>query len=135
IRREIPRTLQVARRQHHKFDPELHPLEFTPLIWDVSYGKSSLGSQRISKYLGTLLDLLPREEGQARLKVCALSASNALRKGVSIDDVTMQGNWSSSAIMESYYRISRSLASNFSTTLLPVYRDSQIESRPTHPIP
>ncbi|KAI9237168.1 MAG: hypothetical protein BYD32DRAFT_482050 [Podila humilis] len=67
-------------------------------------------------------------EGQARLKVCALAASNALKKGVPVDDVTTQGNWSSSTIVEGYYRLSRSIASNFTSTLLPSHLDSQIES-------
>ncbi|KAF9369530.1 hypothetical protein CPC16_004443 [Podila verticillata] len=96
-----------ARRQHHKFDQALCPLEFTPLIRDVSYGTGSMGAQRISKYLGILLELLPQEVGQSCLKIRALAASNALRKGVPIDDVTTQGNWSSSALVEGYYHISR----------------------------
>ena len=48
-----------VRKQHHKFDKALCDLEFTPLIRDVSFGTSSLSAQRISKYLGVLLDLLP----------------------------------------------------------------------------
>ncbi|KAG0008620.1 hypothetical protein BGZ82_004556 [Podila clonocystis] len=49
-----------ATRKHHKFNKVLCPLEFTPLICNVSYGTSSMGAQRISKYLGVLLELLPQ---------------------------------------------------------------------------
>ncbi|KAF9200525.1 hypothetical protein BGZ59_003220, partial [Podila verticillata] len=59
---------EKAQRQHHKLDKALCPLEFTPLIRDVSFGTSSLSAQQISKYLGILLDLLPQEESQARAK-------------------------------------------------------------------
>ncbi|GJJ71481.1 hypothetical protein EMPS_03831 [Entomortierella parvispora] len=127
-RRRTEKHDEHARQQHPKLDKELLEVEIIPLIREISYGKSPLGAERISKYLAVLLDLMPREKGQPRPKVRALGATNALKKGVPLEEVTVQGNWSSPTMVENYYRISRTLVSNFTNTLLPRHLDSQIES-------
>jgi len=104
-----------ARQPHPKFADK--SVIFTPLIRAL-HGRAGLSSERISKYMSKLAELMPRQQGQARLKLRAAGASLALRRGVPVDDVTTLGNWSSPAIVEGYYRATRSLASDFTRTIL-----------------
>ncbi|KAG0009947.1 hypothetical protein BGZ81_003071, partial [Podila clonocystis] len=88
---------------HHKVDT----VEYTPLIRDVRTGNRGLGSERISKYIDMVMSHMPREIGQPKFKARAVGASASLLKGIPVDDVTTQGNWSLPAIVEGFYRLSR----------------------------
>jgi hypothetical protein len=41
-----------------------------------------------------------------------------LKKGIPIEDVMTDGNWSSPATVEAFYKLSRSLENNFTTAIL-----------------
>ncbi|KAH7031998.1 hypothetical protein BKA57DRAFT_397892 [Linnemannia elongata] len=64
------------------------------------------------------MQLMPRDETQPSYKARAVGTTAALKRGIPIDDVVTHGNWSSPAIVEAFYRISRALASNFTTAIL-----------------
>ncbi|KAI7821212.1 hypothetical protein BC939DRAFT_456153 [Gamsiella multidivaricata] len=57
--------------------------------------------------------------GAPRLKVRAIGDTHALMKSVSVEDAMVQGNWSSPAIVDSFYRASRQTANNFTTAVFP----------------
>ncbi|KAF9311463.1 hypothetical protein BG006_004564, partial [Podila minutissima] len=50
---------------------------------------------------------MPCEISQPKFKARAVGASASLLKGIPVNDVTTQGNWSSPAIVEEFYRLSR----------------------------
>ncbi|KAG0224696.1 hypothetical protein BGW41_004970 [Actinomortierella wolfii] len=58
---------RFARGKHHKLDSE----PFTPLIRQVKRTNLPLGTERISKYIKELLQLIPREEGSPPYKARA----------------------------------------------------------------
>ncbi|KAF9906564.1 hypothetical protein EC991_000506 [Linnemannia zychae] len=104
---------RFARRSHPKMETEF----YAPLIRDVRRGNLGLSGQRISKYIEMIMSHMPRDEGQPRYKARAVGATTALQKGIPMDDVTTHGNWSSPAIVEAFYRISRFLSNNFTTAI------------------
>jgi len=104
---------RFARTTHPKAETVL----FTPLIRHVNRANLGLGSERISKYIQEIMKLMPRDENHRPYKARAVGATAALEKGISLDDVVTHGNWSSPAIVEAFYRISRSLASNFTAAI------------------
>lgn len=103
-----------ARAVHHKVDT----VEYTPLIRDVRTGSRGLSNERISKYIDMVMTHMPREIGQPKFKARAVGASAALLKGIPVDDVTTQGNWSSPTIVEGFYRLSRAVHNDFTATIL-----------------
>jgi hypothetical protein len=105
---------RFARTTHPKVETE----PFTPLIRHVKRANLGLGVERISKYIQEIMKLMPRDETQPPYKARAVGTTAALKKGIPVDDVVTHGNWSSPAIVEAFYRISRSLASNFTTAIL-----------------
>ncbi|OAQ22217.1 hypothetical protein K457DRAFT_85129 [Linnemannia elongata AG-77] len=62
----------------------------------------------VRTYKSAILQLFP----------AAVGTTAALKRGIPVDDVVTHGNWSSPAIFEAFYRISRALASNFTTAIL-----------------
>lgn len=103
-----------ARAVHHKVDT----VEYTPLTRDVRTGSTGLSNERISKYIDMVMTHMPREIGQPKFKARAVGASAALLKGIPVDDVTTQGNWSSPTIVEGFYRLSRAVHNDFTATIL-----------------
>ncbi|KAF9119468.1 hypothetical protein BGW39_000280 [Mortierella sp. 14UC] len=104
---------RFARTMHPKSDTE----QLTPLIRHVNRRNLGLSSDRISKYIQEIMQLMPRDQAQRPYKARAVGTTAALERGVPLDDVTTHGNWSSPAIVEAFYRISRSLATNFTTAI------------------
>lgn len=105
---------RFARRIH----PKSETVYYTPLVRQLRSTNLPLSSERISKYIQEIMRLMPRDEHQRPLKARAVGATAALGKGIPVDDVVTQGNWSSPAIVEAFYRISRNLSNNFSSTIL-----------------
>ncbi|KAI8598982.1 hypothetical protein EDD21DRAFT_308652 [Dissophora ornata] len=62
--------------------------------------------------------LLPIPADARPLKARAVGATLALMKGVGVDDFMIQGNWSTPAIVNTFHRLSRMTATNFTTTVL-----------------
>ena len=105
---------RFARTTHPKAETE----PFTPLIRHVRRANLGLKTDRISNYIQEIMKLMPRDETQPPYKARAVGTTAALEKGIPLDDVVTHGNWSSPAIVEAFYRISRSLANNFTTAIL-----------------
>ncbi|KAG0326078.1 hypothetical protein BG004_003040 [Podila humilis] len=104
---------RFARTTHPKAETEL----YTPLIRHVNRSNLGLSSDRISKYIQEIMKLMPRDDNQRPYKARAVGTTAALERGIPLDDVVTHGNWSSPAIVEAFYRISRSLATNFTTAI------------------
>ncbi|KAG0366865.1 hypothetical protein BGX24_003505 [Mortierella sp. AD032] len=78
-----------------------------------------LSSDRISKYIQEIMQLMPRDENQRPYKARAVGTTAALERRIPLDDVVTHGYWSPPAIVEAFYRISRSLVTNFTTAIFP----------------
>ncbi|KAF9931422.1 hypothetical protein FBU30_010259 [Linnemannia zychae] len=100
----------------------LHPKDpkklYIPLIRYVKDKSAATGTDRISNHIQDIMQLVPRIKEEPPFKARAIDATQALMKGVPVDDVAVHGNWSSPMIVDSFYRLSRSLASNFTQTVL-----------------
>jgi len=103
-----------ARKAHPKIKTE----RYTPLIRYLKDFSKSLGHERITHYIQDIMRFIPRDEGQPKYKARAVGATMALKQGIPVDDVTTHGNWSSPVIVEQFYRLSRTLKNNFTTTIL-----------------
>jgi len=114
---EYRRRTSDQDRHAHRPHPKRATHSYTPLIRQVRKGNLALGKERISKYIQEIMSLAPRDEDQPKYKARAIGAALALQGGIPLDDVTTHGNWSSPAIVEEFYRISRSLATNFTTAI------------------
>jgi hypothetical protein len=84
-----------------------------------------VGSDRLEHRRNTLVNagdsinrLVPNRDNGYKLKARAIGATLALRKGVPVDDVAVQGNWSSSLIVNEFYRLPRVTAQNFTDAVL-----------------
>ncbi|KAF9113867.1 hypothetical protein BGX30_006798, partial [Mortierella sp. GBA39] len=113
-RRRTSNQDRFARTTHLKVETE----PFTPLIRHVRQANLGLSPDRIRKYIQEIMQLMPRDETQSPYKARAVGTTATLERGIPLDDVVTHGNWSSSAIVEAFYRISRSLANNFTTAIL-----------------
>ncbi|OAQ23023.1 hypothetical protein K457DRAFT_83937, partial [Linnemannia elongata AG-77] len=91
---------------------------YTPLIRYVRDKTAATGTDRISNHIKEIMQLVPRNQDEPPFKARAVGATQALLKGVPDDDVMVHGNWSSPMIVDSSYRLSRSLASNFTKVVL-----------------
>jgi hypothetical protein len=102
------------RMPHPKDDNET----FLPLIRNCGDLSLPITTERISKHIDSINRLLPGYDNGHRLKARAIGATLALKKGISVDDVTVQGNWSSAGIVNEFYRLSRSTAHNLTDAVL-----------------
>jgi hypothetical protein len=91
---------------------------YIPLVRNCSNHSLPISSERISKHIDSINRLVPNSDSGHKLKARAIGATLALRKGVPVDDVAVQGNWSSSLIVNEFYRLSRVTAQNFTDTVL-----------------
>ncbi|KAF9368956.1 hypothetical protein CPB97_004050 [Podila verticillata] len=98
---------------HYK-DPEQL---FIPLVCNLWNLKQAVTVDRINNHLKHYLEMIPRPPGAPRLKAWAIGATHALMKGMSVEDIMIQGNWSSLVIVDSFYRMSCQTANNFTTTV------------------
>lgn len=99
---------------HHK----VKAVEYTPLICNAHSGSRGLGNKHISKYIDMVMSHMPCKIGQPRFKVWAVGTSASLLKGILVDDVTTQGNWSLPAIIEGFNRLSQAVYNDFTTAIL-----------------
>ncbi|OAQ22671.1 hypothetical protein K457DRAFT_25820 [Linnemannia elongata AG-77] len=105
---------RFARTTHPKSETTL----YTPLMRHLRRANLSLSTDAISNYIQEIMQLMPRDETQPSYKARSVGTTAALKRGIPVDDVVTHGNWSSPAIVEAFYRISRALASNFTTAIL-----------------
>ncbi|OAD72267.1 hypothetical protein PHYBLDRAFT_146470 [Phycomyces blakesleeanus NRRL 1555(-)] len=74
---------------------------------------------------------IPRPSGALLPKARTLGPTLALASGASVEDILVHGSWDSSAVFDTFYRLSRQTVSNFSTMTLTSssgYLDTQPES-------
>ncbi|KAF9427208.1 hypothetical protein BGZ76_002427 [Entomortierella beljakovae] len=111
-----PRYLSCTRlRVLHPKDDQV---KITPLIRRCDDLSVPITSERIGKHIQSISQLIPGWDNSRKFKARAVGATLALKKGISVDDVMIQGNWSSTDIVNEFYRLSRSTAQNFTNVVL-----------------
>ncbi|RCH82551.1 hypothetical protein CU098_005577 [Rhizopus stolonifer] len=70
-------------------------------------------SQTIGKHNNHFINLIALPGGTPRPRACALGSTNAAINGLPIDDILTHGSWASSSVYDTFYRLSRSTASDF----------------------
>ncbi|KAI8594915.1 hypothetical protein EDD21DRAFT_392570 [Dissophora ornata] len=111
------RTSARDTQHDHPKDPSV---KYTPLV-RYALARSlhqPVGAERISNHIKTIMRFLPIPADARPLKARAVGATLALMKGVGVEDIMIQGNWSTPAIVDAFYRLSRMTATNFTTTVL-----------------
>ncbi|OAD78744.1 hypothetical protein PHYBLDRAFT_163835 [Phycomyces blakesleeanus NRRL 1555(-)] len=111
--------------------PVLSQVTLQRLVRDVRNYDRPIGSERISKHIQFLMEKIPRPSGVLLPKARALGPTLALASGASVEDILVHGSWASSAVFDTFYRLSRQTVSNFSTMTLTSssgYLDTQPES-------
>ncbi|OAD67093.1 hypothetical protein PHYBLDRAFT_174477 [Phycomyces blakesleeanus NRRL 1555(-)] len=111
--------------------PVLSQVTLQRLVRDVRNYDRPIGSERISKHIQFLMEKIPRPSGALLPKARALGPTLALASGASVEDILVHGSWASSAVFDTFYRLSRQTVSNFSTMTLTSssgYLDTQPES-------
>ncbi|KAI8137542.1 hypothetical protein BJV82DRAFT_492937, partial [Fennellomyces sp. T-0311] len=96
-------------RQH----PTLSSITLNHLVRKVQDNKQPIGSQRISKLIRAVMELIPQQPGRRTPKARAVGATRAAQAGASVDDIVTHGNWSSNDIYEKFYRIARETRTDF----------------------
>lgn len=97
-----------AQQPHQKY-PDT---DYTPLIQYLDDAGQGVTSETISNHSWRILSLI-QEEGQPKCKLRAVGATKALQHGIPVDDVTVQGNWSNTAVLEAHYWVSWALTADF----------------------
>jgi hypothetical protein len=120
----------LSYHRRHAYRPCVWPHPVLPstnihyLLRDVRDCHKPIHWQRIGKYINCMMDLLPKEPWQGRLRARALGATRALLNGASVDEVVSHGNWSSRAIFDNFYRLSTDTSTNFTSLALATPRAS-----------
>ncbi|KAI9006644.1 hypothetical protein CLU79DRAFT_779815 [Phycomyces nitens] len=88
------------------------------LIRHVRNPSSPIHAERISKYINFVTDLIRRPGNSRRPRARALGSTAAARYGIPLDDILTHGSWASSSVFDTFYRLSRETASDFTTAAL-----------------
>ncbi|KAG0041146.1 hypothetical protein BGZ83_002294, partial [Gryganskiella cystojenkinii] len=83
-------------------------VSYQPLVRWAHKPYNVLSAERIGKIIASLTNLMDLPEDTPPLKVRALGATLAALANISMDDIKVQGNWSSTAIVDQFYRLNRS---------------------------
>ncbi|KAI8605320.1 hypothetical protein EDD21DRAFT_350118 [Dissophora ornata] len=94
------------------------PIQYQPLVRWVDIPTKVMSAQRISSIIAGLTNFMDLPKATHRLKLRALGATLAVLGNISMDDIKVHGNWSSTAITDQFYRLNRSTATNFTSSLL-----------------
>ncbi|KAI1284285.1 hypothetical protein EDD11_001142, partial [Mortierella claussenii] len=97
---------------HHK-DPTVL---IRPLMRDRRNVAKAVGPDTINRHISSITDLIARPASSSRPRARAIAASAALKNGAPKDDIVVQANWSSSVMFDSFYRLSGTTSTNFTTT-------------------
>lgn len=112
--------LSPAHTQQH---PRLPQLMYVPLLRSTTDYKRYIGAERISKHIKVILNLAtttasPSSMGKKTIKARAVGSTNAILAGAKLEDVLTHGSWASSSIFDTYYRLNRASATNFTNLIL-----------------
>ncbi|KAG0202432.1 hypothetical protein BGX28_005035, partial [Mortierella sp. GBA30] len=77
-----------------------------------------IGAERISKHISSLsaLSSLPKDAKLPNAR--AIGSTAAIKQGASVDDVVVQGHWSSSILFDQFYRLNAATTTNFTSMVL-----------------
>jgi hypothetical protein len=89
-----------------------------PLVRDTRNLLRAVGADTINRHIASITDLIERPASSARPRARAIGASAAFKNGAPKDDIVVQANWSSSVMFDSFYRLSGTTATNFTTAVL-----------------
>ncbi|KAI8150390.1 hypothetical protein BJV82DRAFT_501968, partial [Fennellomyces sp. T-0311] len=64
------------------------------------------------------MDMIPLPVGAQRPKARALGSTKAIEAGASLDDILTYGSWLSSSVFDTFYRLSRATATDFTSLAL-----------------
>ncbi|KAF9963860.1 hypothetical protein BGZ73_002136, partial [Actinomortierella ambigua] len=84
-----------ARLNLHTQHDVIPSIRINPLIRYAEDPSRALSSQRISKYIQSVMDHVKRPEGHKRIKARALGSTRAAEAGMSADDIITHGHWAS----------------------------------------
>ncbi|KAG0344294.1 hypothetical protein BGZ54_005901, partial [Gamsiella multidivaricata] len=100
---------------HHKDSEVL----IRPLVRDRRNVSKAVGPDTINKHINAITDIPERPASSSRPRARAIGASAAFTNGAPKDDILVQVNWSSSVMFDSFYRLSGTTSTNFTTAVLP----------------
>lgn len=97
----------------------LPQFSYTPLICNTTI----IGSERTSNYIKSILRLAittctASTLGRKSIKVRAVGSTRNILAGVKLEDILTHGSWVSSSIFDTYYRLNRASATNFTDLIL-----------------
>ena len=111
----------LGRIRSHEIDvahPKDAAITYRPLIRDARDFGKSIGTERISKHISTISDLMPRPIDSKRPKARAIGSSVAIKNGARKDDIVTHGNWSSSILFDQFYQLNSATSTNFTAMVL-----------------
>lgn len=100
--------------------PTLPHLSYTPMIRSLQKPSQAIGSDRLWKHIQYYLDqaLISGESFSKKLKARAVGSTAAISAGANINDFLTHGNWASSSIFDTFYRLTRAIHNDFTNTTL-----------------
>lgn len=107
----------VVRKDH----PTLSSISLQSLLRSTTQPQCAIGSERISKHIRFILDkavVSPSHASHKTLKARAVGSTRAVLAGANLEDILTHGNWASSAIFDTFYRLNRATATDFTAVTL-----------------
>jgi hypothetical protein len=108
------RIANIAALTPHPIFPEI---TINALFRHVKNRSVALGHERISKHIQSIMQFVTRPAGTPPPKARTLGSTLAAQAGISVDDIVVQGNWSSKDLFEQFYRISVTTATDFTKVI------------------
>ncbi|KAI7895436.1 uncharacterized protein EV154DRAFT_457481 [Mucor mucedo] len=98
-------------------------LLYTALVRNITDHNKAIGSERISKHITSILcrattTCTASTSSRKTIKARAVGSTRAILAGAKLDDVLTHGSWASSSIFDTYYRLNRASATNFTDLIL-----------------
>ncbi|KAI9322289.1 hypothetical protein BX666DRAFT_1848680, partial [Dichotomocladium elegans] len=109
---------QYAREPCRIQHPVLSTIVINCLFRKINNTSKPIGTQRISKYISSIMSHLHEPPGHKRINARALGPTRATRAGATIDDVVSHGFWNSQQVFDTFYRLSRESNTDFTTLTL-----------------
>ncbi|KAI9247337.1 hypothetical protein BY458DRAFT_527195, partial [Sporodiniella umbellata] len=97
--------------------PVFPDIKINALFRKINKYLEAMGRERISKHVQLIMRKVTRQPGTPIPKARALGATLAAQSGISVDDIVVQGNWSSKDLFEQFYRISITTSTDFTKVL------------------
>ncbi|KAI8136898.1 hypothetical protein BJV82DRAFT_526214, partial [Fennellomyces sp. T-0311] len=118
VRTLLAYMARIATRPCRAPHPCLSQVHINYLLRDLRDFNAHIRSQCIGKHIRKVMDLMPQGPQRKPVKARALGSTRAVQAGACIDDVVAHGSWSSKAIFDAFYRLSRETRTNFTALTL-----------------